>query len=968
MIVIAIVVAFFVFYYPARQQELIRQYQTNEILQVSTSIALGITQSLNEDNFKQLEEIMDFAEATSDFDFVDIVLVDKELGDTISFIKPKTFDKAQINSDAFDTEKSLIDAENFRGDVTVGVGRARIKEKVSNLNNPIYSLLFSLLACITLILYLIVKRITLPVQELTEYASSLTFQHKAYKTKFSRFIAKEIYSLKDSLVNLSQNLAEQKELNDKLMVSLEEKVKQRTNELLVTTSQLENAQKIAKISAFRFFSSTNKMEIQSNFYEMTELPANDTFTLERFLFNIEEVDRKKFASFLQNHETLNSRREIDFCLKPQNDKLKKNMYCVGEFNIDETNGEIVFNGVLQDLSEIKQKQQEIERLSLVAKNTSNAVIITDLKKRILWVNESTERITGYSSEELIGQTPRIFQFEKTDQEKIRRINKSLDEHIEVQEELLNRSKNGEEYWVSINIVSLKDDKGVPFGYMAIENDITQTKFLQVQREQYVQMLEESRTQIRKMNSELEQKVQEKTKDIQRLALFPQQNPNPVIEIDLLEQKLLYQNPSSIRIFGELTDFSYSQINELLSLESINLSEIRTADEIQVNQFTFERNLYVLENKILRIYLHDITDRKKNENALVKLIEQLQKTEQELTEKKSALEHSILELERTQQEIINKERLTVLGVLIAGIAHEINNPLGAIRAAGENLVTLLNDLFYNEIKDFSIEEINTCSEFVRELNVKSQTTMEQHQNAKEVETALEKQGIYHKNIKSISRRLAQMGIVEIDDRTFNLMNRENSQELVTLCQRMYNIKNSAIIIKKAAEQGSKVVRALNSFSHGTDGNQKTTFDLQENIETVIIILWSKIKQNSKIHNRIPANTRLFGYEDEMTQVWTNIIINALQASNYSCEIFADYQVIDQKHQIKISNDGPEIPHEVMDKLFDPFFTTKIKGEGTGLGLNIVKQIIEKHHGSIRVESSPALTSFIIEFPFEQPNIQ
>ncbi|MFY8137256.1 MAG: ATP-binding protein, partial [Flavobacteriales bacterium] len=492
--------------------------------------------------------------------------------------------------------------------------------------------------------------------------------------------------------------------------------------------------------------------------------------------------------------------------------------------------------------------------------------------------------------------------------------------------------------------------------------------LQVQREQYVQMLEESRTQIRKMNSELEQKVQEKTKDIQRLALFPQQNPNPVIEIDLLEQKLLYQNPSSIRIFGELTDFSYSQINELLSLESINLSEINTADEIQINLFTFERNLYILENKILRIYLHDITDRKKNENALVKLIEQLQKTEQELTEKKSALEHSILELERTQQEIINKERLTVLGVLIAGIAHEINNPLGAIRAAGENLVTLLNDLFYNEIKEFSIEEINTCTEFVRELNVKSQTTMEQHRNAKEVESTLEKQGIYHKNIKSISRRLAQMGIVEIDDRTFNLMNRENAQELVTLCQRMYNIKNSAIIIKKAAEQGSKVVRALNSFSHGTDGNQKTTFDLQENIETVIIILWSKIKQNSKIHNRIPANTRLFGYEDEMTQVWTNIVINALQASNYSCEIFADYQVIDQKHQIKISNDGPEIPHEVMDKLFDPFFTTKIKGEGTGLGLNIVKQIIEKHHGSIRVESSPALTSFIIEFPFEQPNTQ
>ena len=76
---------------------------------------------------------------------------------------------------------------------------------------------------------------------------------------------------------------------------------------------------------------------------------------------------------------------------------------------------------------------------------------------------------------------------------------------------------------------------------------------------------------------------------------------------------------------------------------------------------------------------------------------------------------------------------------------------------------------------------------------------------------------------------------------------------------------------------------------------------------------------------------------------------------------NYHEINQNHEIIISNDGPRIPENIIDKLFDPFFTTKNKGEGTGLGLNIVKQIIEKHGGTIHVNSSEDLTSFIIQIP-------
>ena len=378
-----------------------------------------------------------------------------------------------------------------------------------------------------------------------------------------------------------------------------------------------------------------------------------------------------------------------------------------------------------------------------------------------------------------------------------------------------------------------------------------------------------------MNAELEQKVIEKTKDIQRLALFPQQNPNPVIEIDLESETLLYQNPSSIKRFGDLRNDSYKHVKEVLGLQNIETNYTNAVDEIYFANYIFERNLYILENKILRIYLHDITDRQKNEKALVLLVQQLKKTEQELTDKKVALENSLEELQQTQQQIINKERLTVLGVLIAGIAHEINNPLGAIRASGENLIALLNDLFFKEIIQFTKDEIAQCAGFVGSLQVKSITSIEQRTFAKNLELQITETFPSLSNIKSLAKSLAQMGIEGLNDDILAFLNQTKGEALLDLCLRMYNIKNSAIVIKKAAEQGSKVVNALNSFSHGTEGKPMASFNLNENLETVIIILWSKIKSGSQVINNIPKNIEIFGYEDELTQVWTNIIINALQ---------------------------------------------------------------------------------------------
>ena len=176
-----------------------------------------------------------------------------------------------------------------------------------------------------------------------------------------------------------------------------------------------------------------------------------------------------------------------------------------------------------------------------------------------------------------------------------------------------------------------------------------------------------------------------------------------------------------------------------------------------------------------------------------------------------------------------------------------------------------------------------------------------------------------------------------------------------------ILRSIITTTASSDQGGKVVRALNSFAHGNVGSEFTQFSLKENIDTVITILWNKIKQGSRVINAIPEDLTLIGLADEISQVWTNLMNNALQASGNKCLITFEYSETDTHHVVTVSNDGPPIPDEIVTKIFDPFFTTKARGEGTGLGLNIVKKIIEKHKGSITCKSETCLTQFVVSLP-------
>jgi len=125
--------------------------------------------------------------------------------------------------------------------------------------------------------------------------------------------------------------------------------------------------------------------------------------------------------------------------------------------------------------QIQIRTEELEKLSLVAKTTTNSVIITDEHKKIQWVNDSLLKLTGYERHEIIGQTPKMFQFEKTSQETLDFIFEKLEKNEAVSTEILNRGKYGNEYWLVLNIVPLINAEGNLYGYIAIETDITEKK-------------------------------------------------------------------------------------------------------------------------------------------------------------------------------------------------------------------------------------------------------------------------------------------------------------------------------------------------------------------------------------------------------------------------------------------------------------------------------------------------------------
>ncbi len=169
------------------------------------------------------------------------------------------------------------------------------------------------------------------------------------------------------------------------------------------------------------------------------------------------------------------------------------------------------------------------------------------------------------------------------------------------------------------------------------------------------------------------------------------------------------------------------------------------------------------------------------------------------------------------------------------------------------------------------------------------------------------------------------------------------------------------IEAAASKIHNLVAAVKGFTYMDQATMPKPVDVGQGLADTLAVLNAKargkqVSVNLEVEADLP---RIPGFGGELNQVWANLVDNALDAAKGHVTVTAGHQ--GNTVVVRVVDDGPGLPPEIRERIFDPFFTTKPVGQGTGLGLDIARRIVLRHHGEIEVESRPGHTQFSVTLP-------
>jgi signal transduction histidine kinase len=434
---------------------------------------------------------------------------------------------------------------------------------------------------------------------------------------------------------------------------------------------------------------------------------------------------------------------------------------------------------------------------------------------------------------------------------------------------------------------------------------------------------------------------------------------------------------------ELASFHPFSQDDISMLQNVSeniayaLLIVKNKDNIErlLNETRQKNNMLMLQEEQLKLKINELEatqsemrrveqDLRHSEESLRSLNENLENLVQARTRE---LQQTLENLQSTQAQLIQSEKMASLGQLIAGIAHEINTPIGAIKASAGNIDDILPSVT-DELPGYMQEMNREQKSIFRQLleigyrGEKTMTSKEERAKRKELSQILTERGI--QNADSIARNLVELGITEIKPEYQAFLNAPHTEQWVNVMLKICHLKLNLSNIQVASDKTKKIVFALKSYAYKQSDDHATPTDVVASMDVILTLYSSQMKQGIELVRNFEDNLPLVPtFPDELGQVWTNIIHNALQALGYKGRLQIDIYRKGNFVTVDITDNGPGIPPEIQEKIFQPFFTTKSKGEGTGLGLDICRKIILKHKGDLSVDSEPGRTTFRVQLPIE-----